>query len=94
MFIITGIDSGLGKYLHKNLPGSIGINRKNADSFIKEEFLNATILHCAFNSKRDIKNQSIYIEDNYLFTKKLLNIKGIKTLIYFSSIDIWSNYSL
>lgn len=89
MYVITGINSGLGKYLYQNLPSSIGINRKNKESLRFQIPSNATILHCAFNSKRDLKNYSLYVEDNYLLTKELLELKNIKKFIYFSSIDIY-----
>ena len=57
MFVITGINSGLGKYLYQNLPSSIGINRNNKKYLKSQIPSNATILHCAFNSKRDIISQ-------------------------------------
>ena len=35
-FLITGINSGLGKYLYNNLPNSLGLNRDNFDLIKKE----------------------------------------------------------
>lgn len=93
MFVITGINSGLGKYLHQNLPDSIGINRKNKNHLISQIPSNATILHCAFNSKRHIPDYSQYVQDNYLLTRELLEIRGLKKFIYFSSIDVYGPFT-
>ena len=93
MYIITGINSGLGKFLYQKIPGSLGINRNNKNLLKVKKLNNAIILHCAFNAKRNIDNYSSYVEDNFFLTKELLDLKGIKKLIYFSSIDVYGDNS-
>ena len=46
-FLITGIGSGLGKYLLKHIPNSTGLDRNNFNLIKYEDFDN--IIHCAFN---------------------------------------------
>ena len=86
-YVITGISSGLGKYLHENLPGSLGIDRDNyflIEPHIKNEDI---IIHCAFNKTNDIKDYNNYLDDNIFFTKKLLELGN--RMIYISSIDVY-----
>ena len=35
--LVTGSDSGLGRYLHKNIPNSIGLNRLNRKEILKDK---------------------------------------------------------
>ena len=68
--LITGINSGLGKFLHEEIEGSIGLNRENKNKILSSVSLNGvdTIIHCAFNSKRDITDHYAYLNDNiFLF---------------------------
>ena len=88
-FLVTGVNSGLGKFLHKNLPDSIGLTRENSKQVLSQDHDNLVILHSAFNSKRDIPDYSQYVEDNYIFTQKLMTLKYEK-FIYFSTIDVYA----
>lgn len=88
-FLITGVNSGLGKFLHNNIKSSIGLTRQNSDTLLSQRYDNLVILHSAFNSKRDILNYNHYVEDNYIFTKKLMNLRYDK-LVYFSTVDVYS----
>jgi len=97
--LITGINSGLGKFLHEEIKGSIGLNRENKNKTISSVTLNGvdTIIHCAFNSKRDITDHYAYLNDNIFLTQDLLKIPH-KKFIYLSTIDIYrdeeSSYKL
>lgn len=88
--LITGTRSGLGKYLHEMLPGSIGLNRENSNEVISNLSKNGinTIVHCACN-----KNQNEYYQqyiDNLKFTETLCSIPH-KKFIFISSIDVYSD---
>jgi len=85
--LITGSDSGLGKYLYKNIPNSIGLNRLNRKQIIKEKKFDF-IIHTAYNSDNIpfSKIDSKYIDDNFLLTKDLLGLSFLN-FIYISSID-------
>ena len=89
IFLVTGVNSGLGKFLHNNLPGSIGLTRENSEQVLSQDHDNLVILHSAFNSKRDISDYSRYVEDNYIFTQKLMALRYEK-FIYFSTIDVYT----
>ena len=70
-FAISGTSSGLGKYLKKNLNSyKLHRNLKNINIINK----NDTIIHCAFNKKKEIKYNELfnYYSDNFLFTSNLL----------------------
>ena len=86
-YIITGVNSGLGKYLHQNIPNSLGINRENHNLIYSRLDCDDIVVHCAFNKTNDIQNHYQYLEDNIFFTKKLLD-RGNK-IIYISSIDVY-----
>lgn len=83
-FLITGLSSGLGKYLHDNL-GGVPFNRK----VIKDEETEI-IIHCAFDRTRGINSQNLYqyLSDNVFLTKRLTKIPHRK-FIYISSIDVY-----
>ena len=38
-FLVTGVNSGLGKYLYENLPNSLGLNRDNFNLIKNEQHL-------------------------------------------------------
>ena len=44
------------------------------------------IIHCAFNSKRNIEG-ALYYEDNILLTENLIKL-NYKKFVYISSIDV------
>ena len=84
-FLITGVSSGLGKYLHDNF-GGISFDRKNKEEVDEAE----VIIHCAFNRNRDITTQNLYqyLFDNIFLTKKLAKIPH-KKFIFISSVDVY-----
>jgi hypothetical protein len=88
-FLITGINSGLGKHLYNNLPNSLGLNRDNFDSIKDESY--QTIIHCAFNKENIITDYKKYLDDNILLTQRLKNLKYNK-FIYISTIDVYQEY--
>jgi hypothetical protein len=86
-FLITGINSGLGKYLYKNLPNSLGLNRDNFDLIKNEEY--QTIIHCAFNKENIITDYKKYLDDNIFLTQRLKNLKYDK-FVYISTVDVYN----
>ena len=91
-YIITGIGSGLGKYLHKNIPNSVGMDRNNQHIVMTQIEPTDKIIHCAFNKTNDIKDYNGYLEDNIFLTQRLSEL-GNK-LIYISSIDVYLQENL
>jgi hypothetical protein len=87
-YIITGVNSGLGRYLHQNIPDSLGITRDNYALISSRIDPSDIIIHCAFNKTNNIKDHLQYLNDNIFLTKKLVD-KGNK-IIYISSIDVYS----
>lgn len=88
--LITGSGSGLGKYLRSNL-GGVGVTRStNLDDIADKEW--DLIIHCAFNRSHDESKFAQVLEDNIMFTTKLLTLKS-KHFSYISSVDIY-NYKL
>ena len=88
-YLVTGIKSGLGKYLYENLPDTHGLDRGGFNLIKDEEY--DTIIHCAFNKAQtstDIGDHYGYLEDNILLTQDLLKLKYRK-FIYISTIDIY-----
>lgn len=89
--LITGISSGIGKYLYGSFECT-GLNRENAAAVIKKLKRTGTdvIIHCAFNSSIRIYTGSIYsyIQDNVFLTEQLTKIPH-KKFIYFSSVDVY-----
>ena len=86
--IITGVNSGIGKYLHSMIP-SIGVTRSNP---LVENVAVDVIIHCAFNSSKDMTthNLSSYMDDNIFLTNTLLKVKH-KLFIFFSTVDVYHN---
>ena len=86
--LVTGINSGLGKYIYNSLPGSVGLNRENRDTILQEKKDYDLIIHSAFNSKKNVKDYYQYAQDNIFLTKELCELKH-KKMIYISSIDVY-----
>lgn len=91
MYIVTGIKSGLGRFLHEQFQG-IGYSRGDSLEIIRK---NATqpfeaIIHCAFNVNRGIHslNFQSYIQDNLGLLQQLLAIPHRK-FIFVSSADVY-----
>jgi dTDP-4-dehydrorhamnose reductase len=87
-YLVTGIKSGLGKYLYENLKNAVGLDRDNFDDVKDEEY--DVVIHCAFNKTTDIKDYYPFLEDNIFLTQNLLNLIKYKKFIYISTIDVYS----
>ena len=85
-FLITGIGSGLGKYLYNSLPNSLGLDRNNFNLIKHEDY--DTIIHCAFNKENIITDYSKYLSDNIFLTQNLKQIDHTK-LVYISTVDVY-----
>ena len=93
-YLITGAASGLGKYLHENIPNSLGLTRTNKKEMFQEaeSSENLVILHSAFNRDKDIDDYYKYLEDNISLTEELLSLPHIE-FVYFSSIDVYGDFT-
>lgn len=89
---ITGVNSGLGKYLYRNMGGA-ALTRDTTPEEIEEIKTNGieTIIHCAFNSGKKADSGSLYdyLEDNIMLTKKLVSFPH-KKFIFISSVDVYT----
>lgn len=85
-FLITGINSGLGKYLYEKLPNSLGLNRDNFNLIKDEDY--ETIIHCAFNKENIITDYKKYLDDNIFLTQRLKNL-NYKNFVYISTVDVY-----
>jgi nucleoside-diphosphate-sugar epimerase len=86
--LVTGVKSGLGKYIKSNLP-SVGLCRNRYEDIFLNYSVNKfdAIIHCAFNSKRDIDDYYTYYQDNLALTERLCKL-NFKKFIYISSVDV------
>ena len=93
--LVTGVTSGLGKYIYENISDCVGMTRENRHYVLKDEY--DLIIHCAFSSERgnDITDYFEYIDSNILLTNDLVNTKH-KKFVYISSVVVYdegySNY--
>ncbi len=96
--LVTGSNGGLGGFL-KDALGAQGFSRQDgiaqlAGSVASSDSMGDTgfdaIIHCAFNTGRNIKNTDFkdYVADNILLTQKLAQIPH-KKFIFISSIDVY-----
>jgi nucleoside-diphosphate-sugar epimerase len=85
-YLVTGIKSGLGKYLYENLPDVVGLDRGGFDLIKDKDY--DIIIHCAFNKTIDVEDHYQYLEDNIFLTQKLVNL-NYKKFIYISTIDVY-----
>ena len=96
--LVTGANSGLGKFIFQRLIGATALTRKNRDDIVNGKKYDI-IIHPAYNSSNvnftdlDLK----YVDDNLILTSELINLCG-GCFIYVSSIDsinkIESSYAL
>ena len=86
--LVTGINSGLGKYIYENTSNSVGLTRENRQDVLKSEY--DLIIHCAFHSDRgnDIDDYYDYIDSNILLTNELVKLKH-KRFVYISSLAVY-----
>ena len=85
-FLITGIGSGLGKYLYNTIPNSLGLDRNNFNLIKHEDY--DTIIHCAFNKENTITDHKKYLDDNILLTQRLKTLNYSK-FVYISTVDVY-----
>ncbi len=90
--LITGTKSGLGKYLSEAIGNTFQYNRDTSNADFEEyKALGVdVIIHCAFNSSKQINSDNLnsYIEDNIFLTKKILKIPH-KKFIFISTVDVY-----
>ena len=84
--LVTGIGSGLGKYLYENLPNTLGLSRDNFN-LVKDEDIDV-IIHCAFNKENVITDYKKYLDDNIFLTQRLKSLYYNK-FIYMSTVDVY-----
>lgn len=87
--LVTGVKSGLGKYLHINLPSSQGLRRDNYSDLSPEGY--STIIHCAFNKEYPLVDYKKYLEDNIFLTQKLKALPH-KHFVYISTVDVYQPF--
>lgn len=95
--LVTGGNSGLGKYIASTTPGCLTLTRSNRNSLIsklKEEGVDL-IIHCAFGAQggyeqNDIVDYFKYVDDNILLTKELTEIPH-KKIVYMSSLVVYES---
>ena len=85
-FLITGVGSGLGKYLLDHIPNSVGLKRGEYNLIKHEDF--DTIIHCAFNKENIITDYKKYLEDNIFLTQDLKKLNSTK-FVYISTVDVY-----
>ena len=87
-YLVTGINSGLGKYLFNNLKCGmvLGLDRNNFNQ-IKDYDYDA-VIHCAFNKSLKVEDHYQYLEDNIFLTQKLLQL-WYKKFIYISTTNVY-----
>ncbi len=91
-FLITGSQSGLGRFLHEYF-GGIGFHRNSNLDQIKKAGADF-IIHCARRPPESVTSKSLFpfLEDNVLLTEKLVEIPH-KKFIYISSVDVYPKNS-
>lgn len=94
-FLITGSQSGLGRYLHEYF-GGIGIERRTSQTeWAKIKKSDADIIvHCAAQPPKPVTSNSLpaYLDDNLLLTKKLVEIPH-KKFVFVSSVEVYPKSS-
>ena len=96
--LVTGTNSGLGKFIHERIPTSIPLTRDNRDDILVGQKYDI-IIHSAYNSLNvDFTDLNLkYVDDNLLLTSDLINLCD-GCFVYVSSIDsvnkIESSYAL
>ena len=88
--LVTGVGSGLGKYIHEKIPSSLGMNRNNCKDILQKIRYEGvdTIVHCACNKSRD-KYYDLY-NDNLKLTELLSDVPH-KNFVFISSVDVYSD---
>lgn len=90
--LISGINSGLGRFLYENLGGT-GFDKSDCPDTWPNKLIQTKfdcIIHCAFNSAQSVKAKDLpeYIDDNVILTQRLLALE-YKKFIFMSSVDVY-----
>ena len=89
--LVTGHKNGIGRYIYEYFikQGEDVIGWDRGDELKIEEV--DLIIHCAFNSDTDVTTDTLgrYVEDNILFTKKLVEIPH-KKFVFFSTQEVYN----
>ena len=83
--LVTGTSSGLGKYIASQINCAV-LTRNNSKSALNKSY--DTIIHCAFNSRKNVNNYYDIVRDNIFLTKDLCQIPHNK-FVFISSIDVY-----
>lgn len=89
--LVSGVNSGIGKYIHEQLGGQ-GFTRQSANmEYLKKQYFEI-IIHCAYNSTPPHLvtnlNLDLYYYDNVLLTQELLQIPH-EYFVFFSTVDVY-----
>lgn len=88
--LVTGVKSGIGKYLHEQIGGT-GFTRQSDIRELKSQFFDV-IIHCAFNylPTRFVTSENLmqYYSDNVLLTQELLQVPH-RYFVFFSTVDLY-----
>ena len=84
--LVTGGNSGLGKYITSTIPGCLNLTRDNRQSLItklKEEGVDL-IIHCAFGTQGGYKQNDII--DYFKYKSKQLNNQHSTLILYLNKL--------
>ncbi len=85
--LVTGGNSGLGKYIASNI-NCVALTRENAESVFKRHNHFDLIIHCAFNASKKTNDYYKVLQDNIFLTKRLCSLSHNK-FVFLSSIDVY-----
>ena len=83
--LVTGANSGLGKYIASQINCTV-LTREDNESVLDKSY--DTIIHCAFNSRKNINDYYDIVRDNIFLTKDLCKVPHNK-FVFISSIDVY-----
>ena len=83
--LVTGTNSGLGKYISSQINCTV-LTREDNESVLDKSY--DTIIHCAFNSRKNINDYYDIVRDNIFLTKDLCKVPHNK-FVFISSIDVY-----
>lgn len=83
--LVTGTNSGLGKYIASQINCSM-LTRENSEAVLNETY--DTIIHCAFNSRKNVNDYYDVVRDNIFLTKDLCKVPHNK-FVFISSVDVY-----
>ena len=88
--LITGTNSGFGRYLHSKLGGEGFDLPETVQDLISHNTGFETIIHCAFNTGKisNKKDLAAHLADNMSVTQKLISIPH-NHFVFISSADVY-----